>query len=83
MRKFYFLIQLSSGGITICVLIGIIRKELIINTSLYTLLQKLSVSVFEKSDISWAFQPGRQIENNEDDPKKLILLGFYLESNEI
>ena len=58
------------------VLIAIIRKELKINTSLYTLLQILSVSVFEKSDISWAFQPGRHIEDNEDDPKQLSLLGF-------
>jgi hypothetical protein len=58
------------------VLIAIIRKELKINTSLYTLLQILSVSVFEKSDISWAFQPVRQIEGNEDDSKQLSLLGF-------
>jgi len=58
------------------VLIAIIRKELKINTSLYTLLQKLSVSVFEKSEISCAFQPGRQNEDNEGDPKQLILLGF-------
>jgi len=58
------------------VLIAIIRKELKINTSLYTLLQILSVSVFEKSEISCAFQPGRQNEDNEDDPKQLILLGF-------
>ena len=58
-------------------LIAIIRKELKINTSLYTLLQKLSVSIFEKKDISWAFQPGRQIENSEDDPKQLSLLGFF------
>jgi len=39
-------------------------------------LQILSVSVFEKSEISWAFQPGRQNEDNEGDPKQLILLGF-------
>jgi len=58
------------------VLIAIIRKELKINTSLYTLLQILSVSVFEKSEISCAFQPGRQNEDNEGDPKQLILLGF-------
>jgi transposase len=63
-------------AISTYVLIAIIRKELKINTSLYTLLQILSVSVFEKSDISWAFQPGRQIEDNEDDPKQLSLLGF-------
>jgi hypothetical protein len=41
------------------VLIAIIRKELKINTSLYTLLQILSVSVFEQSEISCAFQPSR------------------------
>ena len=58
------------------VLIAIIRKELKINTSLYTILQILSVSVFEKSEISWAFQPDRQIGENEDDPKQLNLLGF-------
>jgi hypothetical protein len=39
-------------------------------------LQILSVSVFEKSEISCAFQPGRQNEDNEGDPKQLILLGF-------
>jgi transposase len=58
------------------VLIAIIRKELKINTSLYTILQILSVSVFEKSEISWAFQPSRHIDDNEDDPKQLNLLGF-------
>jgi IS4 transposase len=58
------------------VLIAIIRKELKINTSLYTILHILSVSVFEKSEISWAFQPDRQIGDNEDDPKQLNLLGF-------
>ncbi len=58
------------------VLIAIIRKELKINTSLYTILQILSVSVFEKSEISWAFKPGRHIDDNEDDLKQLNLLGF-------
>jgi hypothetical protein len=44
-----------------------------ITTSLYILLQLLSVSIFEKNDISLAFQPSRQIEDNEDDPKQLSL----------
>ena len=39
------------------VLIAIVKKELRLNTSLYTLLQILSVSVFEKILISWAFPP--------------------------
>jgi IS4 transposase len=39
------------------VLIAIVKKELQLNASLYTLLQILSVSVFEKTHISCALQP--------------------------
>ena len=39
------------------VLIAIIKKELHLDASLYTLLQILSVSIFEKTQISWALQP--------------------------
>ncbi len=39
------------------VLIAIVKKELHLNASLYTLLQILSVSVFEKTHISCALQP--------------------------
>ena len=39
------------------VLIAIVKKELQLNVSLYTLLQILSVSVFEKALISCALQP--------------------------
>ena len=39
------------------VLIAIARKELRLNVSLYTCLQILSVSVFEKTEISCALQP--------------------------
>jgi hypothetical protein len=39
------------------VLIAIVKKELQLEASLYTLLQILSVSVFEKTEISRAFQP--------------------------
>jgi len=45
------------------VLIAIVKKELQLNASLYTLLQILSVSVFEKALISCALQP------NSNDPK--------------
>jgi hypothetical protein len=38
------------------VLIAIVKKELQLNASLYTLLQILSVSVFEKTHISCALQ---------------------------
>ena len=58
------------------VLIAIIKKELKLEASLYTLLQILSVSVFEKTLISQAFQtePPDQIE--QGDGNQLILLGF-------
>jgi len=39
------------------VLIAILKKELHLNASLYTLLQILSVSIFEKTPISAALQP--------------------------
>jgi hypothetical protein len=39
------------------VLIAIVKKELQLDASLYTLLQILSVSVFEKTEISCALQP--------------------------
>jgi IS4 transposase len=45
------------------VLIAIVKKELQLNASLYTLLQILSVSVFEKIQISSAFQPHEYPEN--------------------
>jgi hypothetical protein len=38
------------------VLIAIVRKELQLDASLYTCLQILSVSVFEKTEISCALQ---------------------------
>jgi hypothetical protein len=43
------------------VLIAIVKKELRLDASLYTCLQILSVSVFEKTEISRASQP--------DDPR--------------
>jgi hypothetical protein len=39
------------------VLIAIIKKELMLEASLYTMLQILSISVFEKSPMTQAFQP--------------------------
>jgi len=58
------------------VLIAIVKKELHLNASLYTLLQILSVSVFEKTLISCALQPdaNRTIPPPQD--KQLILFDF-------
>ena len=39
------------------VLIAIVKKELHLDASLYTCLQILSVSVFEKTEVSCALQP--------------------------
>jgi hypothetical protein len=39
------------------VLIAIVKKELKLEASLYTCLQILSVSIFEKTEISCALQP--------------------------
>ena len=39
------------------VLIAIVKKELNLDASLYTCLQILSVSIFEKTEISCALQP--------------------------
>ena len=50
-------------AVSIYVLIAIVKKELHLNASLYTLLQILSVSVFEKIHISFAFQPHEHREN--------------------
>ena len=58
------------------VLIAIVKKELQINASLYTLLQILSVSVFEKTELSCAFQ-GDSLSTDLPDPaNQLNLFGI-------
>jgi len=56
------------------VLIAIIKKELELEASLYTILQILSVSVFEKILISSALQPFDNKIDSSMDGKQLILL---------
>ena len=58
------------------VLIAIIKKELQLNASLYTLLQILSVSVFEKTDISCAFQSNDLISETVPCANQLNLFDF-------
>jgi hypothetical protein len=57
------------------VLIAIIKKELQINASLYTLLQILSVSVFEKTELSCAFQSTGYSSETLDTNNQLNLFG--------
>jgi hypothetical protein len=55
------------------VLIAIVKKELQIDASLYTLLQILSVSVFEKTELSCAFQGGELASDTPDFANQLNL----------
>ena len=58
------------------VLIAIVKKELHIDASLYTWLQILSVSVFEKTEVSCALQPGRSNPESPTPANQLILFDF-------
>jgi hypothetical protein len=58
------------------VLIAIVKKELQLEASLYTCLQILSVSVFEKIEIPWALQPDRSQREVGIASNQLILFDF-------
>jgi len=58
------------------VLIAIVKKELHLNASLYTLLQILSVAVFEKTQISCALQPDANRSTPPPPDNQLILFDF-------
>ena len=55
------------------VLSAIVRKELQIETSMYTCLQILSVSVFEKTQLSCAFPGDESTTDHSGNAKQLIL----------
>lgn len=58
------------------VLIAIVKKELQLDVSLYTLLQILSVSVFEKTQLSQAFAGSGQLQDQTDFYNQLNLFDF-------
>ena len=58
------------------VLIAIVKKELHVDASRYTLLQILSVSVFEKTQLSQAFTDSRQVSEQTDFVNQLHLFNF-------
>ena len=58
------------------VLIAIVKKELQLDASLYTLLQILSVSVFEKTPLLQAFSASGQLPEQIDFNNQLILFDF-------
>ncbi len=57
-------------------LIAIVQKELAVKSSLYTCLQILSVSVFEKTQVSCALRGDELQISNPDSAKQLILFDF-------
>jgi hypothetical protein len=57
-------------------LIAIVKKELQLNASLCTLLQILSVSLFEKTEVSSALQLERNTSDSPDDGNQLNLFTF-------
>ena len=58
------------------VLIAIVKKELHLDASLYTLLQILSVSIFEKNPLLRAFQPNPSISKSTISDNQLSLFNF-------
>ncbi len=58
------------------VLIATVKKELQLNASLYTLLQILSVSIFEKTEISSDLQLDSNTNDSPDDGNQLNLFTF-------
>jgi hypothetical protein len=64
------------SAVSTYVLIAIIKKELHLEASLYTLLQILSVSVFEKTQISSAFQRVVDQKNEPVHANQLNLFDF-------
>lgn len=58
------------------VLIAIVKKELQLEASLYTCLQILSVSVFEKTEVSCALQPNRSQPSSLIAANQLTLFDF-------
>ena len=58
------------------VLIAIVKKELQLDASLYTCLQILSVSVFEKTEVSCALRPDRSKSELLPTDNQLILFDF-------
>jgi hypothetical protein len=65
------------------VLIAIVKKELQLDVSLYTLLQILSVSVFEKTQLSQACAGNGQTQEQADFYNQLNLFDFLPDTSEV
>jgi len=63
-------------AVSVYVLVAIVKKKLKLDASLYTLLQILSVSVFEKSPLQQAFPGDIELLEHPQSANQLNLLGF-------
>jgi hypothetical protein len=63
-------------AVSIYVLIAIVKKELQLDASLYTLLQILSISVFEKTELSSALQLSSRLPETPFGANQLSLFNF-------
>ncbi len=63
-------------AVSVYVLVAIVRKRLAIQMSLYSFLQVLSLTLFEKTPILQAFEDIDSEEDITDAPKQLILFDF-------
>jgi hypothetical protein len=63
-------------AVSVYVLVAIIRKRLSLETSLYQILQILSVTLFEKVPILQALQASDSQFDSHEDPNQLILFEF-------
>ena len=63
-------------AVSTCVLIAIVKKKLHLDASLYTCLQILSVSVFEKTEVSCVLQPDQSQPDSPIADNQLILFNF-------
>jgi hypothetical protein len=61
-------------AITVYVLVAILKKQLHLDLSLYKILQILSVTIFEKTPISWAFS---QYNDRIQEPDLRIQLDLF------
>jgi hypothetical protein len=63
-------------AVSVYVLVAIVKKRLNLDASLYTLLQILSVTLFEKMPLQQAFTTNASAENQANSSRQLILFDF-------
>ena len=61
---------------SVYVLVAIVKKRLNLDASLYTLLQILSVTLFEKMPLQQAFTTPASLENQTNSNNQLFLFNF-------